>query len=279
MLVMEEEPAVLGISAARTIGKPSGVALWQLKNRTWRCVRVAPSYASFCSEVAWHGEISAEPVDVAALMQACRRLLGAGLPTVVAASIPLGRTPVAGRRNCDRLMHEWFSRRGISIRRPTSRSPSQLGLRFYQRFREAGFRLVTKPGAYAGRSLIEVNPDVALLTLLGRSRGPRYKALNTRAYWPGLSPRARAQLLLQEWRSILWRLGKHARAVDLPLPTFAEQSSFVRLQRYQDAIEALACAWMGTQFLAGTLRPIGDDAAAVWIPLSAEMTPKAKRSS
>jgi len=55
---MDVEPAVLGIDAARTVSEPCGVALWHLTKPGWKCLRVAPSYATFCGgAIDWDGEI------------------------------------------------------------------------------------------------------------------------------------------------------------------------------------------------------------------------------
>jgi hypothetical protein len=39
--------AILGIDAAWTVGRPSGVALLQQRGERWHCVALAPSYAQF----------------------------------------------------------------------------------------------------------------------------------------------------------------------------------------------------------------------------------------
>ena len=94
-----------------------------------------------------------------------------------------------------------------------------MGLRLYREFGDAGFGLVTKPGGLrSSPSLIEVDPQLAVMALLGRAAPVRYQASNARIYWRGPSTAARFHLLVQEWRSILWRLGKDARAIELPLP-------------------------------------------------------------
>jgi hypothetical protein len=57
----------------------------------------------------------------------------------------------------------------------------------------------------------------------------------------------------------LWRLESHARGIDIPLPTGAAGWPVPRLQRFEDALDALdalVCAWMATEFLAGKLRPL-----------------------
>ena len=39
------------------------------------------------------------------------------------------------------------------------------------------------------------------------------------------------------------------------------------LKRFDDAIHALICCWVGTLYAEGNARPLGDDTAAIWCPL------------
>jgi len=266
-----EGAAVLGIDAGRTSWEPSGVALWQLTNAKWNCLRVAPSYASFCGDIDWEAAAVGGAANVAGVLATCRRLLGGRLPAVVAASVPLARGEITGRRACDTLINKRYSRRKCAIQAPTSRRPGSVGVRLQQGFKAAGFQLVSaagRTGPVSG-SLIEVYPHVAMLGLMRRAERVPYKAFNTQTYWPGLSVRTRRQLLLQEWRSILWRLGKYVGAIDVPLPKSLERWTFARLKRFEDAIDALVCAWMAAEFLCGETRALGNDKAAIWVPLNA----------
>ena len=233
-MALEREFAVLGMHAARAVSQPSAVALWQLEGSAWRCLRVAPSCAGFCGRLDWNDDIAGGPPDIAAILQASRRLLDGELPAVVAASVLLSRAAIAGHRG--------------------GRRPVLSVLRLHRDLRAAGFRAVTTPGASPARSLIEVDPCAAVMALTARVRPVQYKASNTQTYWPGLSRAARFHLLVQQWRSILWRLGKQARGIEVPLPRSPEHWNFSRLRRFEDAINALACAWMATEFLTGTVR-------------------------
>ena len=214
-------PAVLGINAGRSLSEPSGVALWHLVNRTWRCLRVAPSYARFCEGADWEGDVAAGPIDVAAILATCRHLLDGSLPGVIAANVSLA---VAFNRS-----------------RPAERL-------FVHALEAAGYRPPGRPSVKAPRIRIEVSPELALARISGRG-STRYKVLEARRYWPDLSARVRRQLLLQEWRTLLWRLGKQARGIEIPLPTNPQLYSFAALRRFEVAIGALACAWAGTEFL------------------------------
>lgn len=197
------------------------MALWQLVNRSWRCLRVAPSYARFCGELDWEADVAAGPIDVPAILGTCRHLLDGSLPGVIAANVSLA---VAFDRS-----------------RPAERL-------FVHAFEAAGYRPPDRTSIKNPGIRIEVSPDLALARVSARG-STRYKVLEARRYWPGLSAAARRQLLLQEWRTLLWRLGKQARGIEIPLPTNPQLYSFPALRRFEVAIGALACAWGGTEFL------------------------------
>jgi predicted RNase H-like nuclease len=52
------------------------------------------------------------------------------------------------------------------------------------------------------------------------------------------------------------------------LPDAARVPSLAHLKRYEDALDALVCAWVGVCALNGSARAYGDDAAAIWVPSS-----------
>lgn len=230
---------------------------------------MAPSYASFCGRIAWDREVLGGPINVPEILETCMRLLGGALPMVVAASIPLARTPITTRRLCDTLINTRFSQRKCAIQGPTPQRPGPVGLRLHRGFKAAGFDLVTTRWTMPPASLIEVYPHVALLGLTDRAERVPYKALNTQTYWPGLPPAVRRRKLVNEWQAILWRLAQYVVGIDIPLPENPEKWTFRRLRRFEHAIDALVCAWMATQFFDRTARRMGDTAAAIWIPQSA----------
>lgn len=42
--------------------------------------------------------------------------------------------------------------------------------------------------------------------------------------------------------------------------------SLSSLKRYEDALDALVCAWVGIKFMEGHALALGDDRCAVWVP-------------
>ena len=267
--MVSEGTAVLGIDAAWTLSEPSGVALWQFENRRWKCMRVAPSYTAFCGDIDWDAPVLGGPINVPATLDECRRLLDGKVPDIVAASIPLGLTPVTGRRLCDTLINKLFSRCKCTIHAPTPQQPGAVALRLHQGFKEAGYHLATTPGFSPLATLIEIYPHVAMLGLMGRPERVPYKTFNTKTYWPHLPAAARRRRLVEEWSAILERLGQYANAIDIALPHSPEKWKFLRLKRFEDAIDALVCAWMAVQYLNGKARSMAPNSqAAIWIPQS-----------
>ena len=52
--------------------------------------------------------------------------------------------------------------------------------------------------------------------------------------------------------------------VALPGPNSCK--TLAGLKSYEDALDALVCAWVGTEYLAGRATAYGDCDAAIWVP-------------
>ena len=111
-------------------------------------------------------------------------------------------------------------------------------------------------------ALIEVYPHTALLGLTGARYRLPYKVSKTNRYWPGQSLEKRVRNLVRVWRDILGKVKEHV-GVELEIPV--EPRSLAALKRYEDALDALVCAWVGVEFLAGRARGMGDGEAAIWV--------------
>jgi predicted RNase H-like nuclease len=61
-------------------------------------------------------------------------------------------------------------------------------------------------------------------------------------------------------------LKKEIDKIDLNLPEEHAPGTVSGLKRFEDAIDALVCAWVGAQYLKGNALPYGDIAGAIWIP-------------
>lgn len=260
---------MLGIDAAWTAAQPSGVALAVERRRGWTCAGLAPSYAAFLAlasgiPVDWDARAFPGGVpDAAALLAACARLAPDAQVTVVAVDMPLARRPIRGRRSCDDAFSRAFARRGLGVHSPSAVRPGPIADRLRAAFVRRGFTLAT--GARRGpRELAEVYPHAAVLALLGSAYRVPYKAARARRYWPDAAPGERRERVWRAWRRIRSALRRRIAGIALPLPRAPPPGG--RMKRYEDALDAVVCAWVGIELLEGRARAFGDGEAAIWTP-------------
>lgn len=269
---MNPHQTILGIDAAWTVSQPSGIALVQQRGSGWHCITLAPSYHSFIAEAAEHATDwsvtrfpGSEP-GIPRVLEAAEQLAGRPVD-LVTLDMPVAKTPFATRREADRAVSREFSSRWCAAHSPTPARPGALGARMSDALSAAGFELATtatlSPG---GRQFLEVYPHPALLSLLRRPRRVPYKVSKSGKYWPHESVPARIRHLLSEFAVIHAALSEVFDGVMLELPDPDTVKSLAALKRYEDALDALVCAWVGVEYLAGRTVPLGDDDAAVWCP-------------
>lgn len=261
--------AVLGIDAAWTSARPSGVALAVERDRGWACAGVAPSYGAFVrlaagTRVDWLAPApEGGEADAGALLEAAARLAPGADLAVVAVDMPLARTPVVRRREADDAISRAFGARKLGAHSPSAERPGAISDRLRLALAAHGFELATTASRPA-RSVVEVFPHAALLALVRSPERVRYKASRAAQFWPEAVPADRRALVLAEWRRILRALRRRISGIDLPLPRAAPAPG--RMKRYEDALDAVLCAWSGIEFLEGRARAYGDEDAAVWTP-------------
>lgn len=263
---------VLGIDAAWTVSRPSGVALAVQRHGGWRLAAVAPSYGHFIA--LSHGASLDEPPagcapDAAALLAAAERIAGAAV-TLVAIDMPLSATPIVGRRAADNAIARAFGRWHCSTHSPSAVRPGALSDALRAGFAAAGYPLRTQDARSGG--LIEVYPHPALVILAGASRRLPYKAGNSAKYWPGEPIAVRRQRLRDEWRRIGALLGTRFDGVDDRLPPLADGATGAAMKAHEDMLDAIVCAWVGVTALAGEAEAHGDDDAAIWVPCASAGT-------
>lgn len=267
-------PAILGIDAAWTTHAPSGVALIETTPAGWHCVAVAPSYAAFSDlaqgiPVAWDAPQKGTPIAPDMLLPAAEQLLQRAEPiTVIAVDMPIARIPIVGYREADRQLSAAYSSRGCSVHSPTPTRPGSLSEHLRDSFTNTGFCVATSQTPVGTpKILLEVYPHPALLSLLQLSYRFAYKVSKSRRYWPHLSLAERFHKLLDAFQQILQALQTAGISnIALPLPSGTHISSLAHLKRYEDALDALVCAWVGSQYLIGRAHAYGDHIAAIWVP-------------
>jgi predicted RNase H-like nuclease len=262
---------ILAIDAAWTPTKPSGVVLLkQQDNGAWQCLAVAPSYAAFIAlsngePVNWHLRPTGEYPNPTALLNAAQKLLNGKVVSIITADMPLATVPIKGRRIADNEISKEFGKAWCATHSPTPKRPGDIGLIFSSGF--ANYPLATTITRPVTRpSLIEVYPHPALLTLTNASFRLPYKVSKSLKYWPNTSIQTRIKTLLNVYSNILDTLKKHIEQIPLVLPSTEQTSCLAYLKRYEDALDALICGWVGIRYLAGQIRCFGDSTAAIWVP-------------
>ncbi|MGP7796797.1 DUF429 domain-containing protein [Sphingomonas sp. CLY1604] len=263
---MPPASVVLGIDAAWTATKPSGVALAVLQAGGWTLRAVAPSYRHFLALA--HGEAvpdrqAGSLPDAGALLVAAERMAGAPV-SLVAIDMPLSHRPITGRRVSDNAIARAFGSRHCATHSPSALRPGPLSDRLCAGFAAAGYPLRTNDAAAGG--LIEVYPHPALVVLAGAARRLPYKAGNSAKYWPGEPLATRKQLLQAEWRRIAGLLASRLHGVADRLPPLGERPTGIESKAHEDMLDAIVCAWIGTEALAGAADAHGDAESAIWVP-------------
>jgi predicted RNase H-like nuclease len=257
---------VLGIDAAWTAGQPSGVALVRSRGRAWDCVALAPSYESFlalaaASPVDWRARPRGGTPDCDALLVAATSLAGAP-PDVIAIDMPLATRRITGRRAADNAISSAYAARGLGVHTPNELRPGPIADTMRLGFGRHGYRVATSrtpPGT--PRVLIEAFPHAAAIRLAGADYRVPYKLARAAQYWPELVAVKRRRALLAQWAVLRRALAGVIRGGELRIPS---RGPLAQLKRYEDALDALICAWIGIEYLGGRLRAHGDASAAVW---------------
>ncbi len=272
-------PIILGIDAAWTLRQPSGVALAKSVGRKWRVVAVAPSYDTFLglgagTPVDWNARShpgSTPPVEQ--LLSAAADLAGAPVD-IVTIDMPVATTPIRSRRAADNQISSRFGAQGCSTHSPSSERPGRIGRNLTAAFAALGYPLATsRTRAGTLRRLLEVYPHPALLELLPCETRFKYKVSKSRRHWKETTVLQRYELLLRQFARIHDALRRELGPLPLALPSPEPANSLSSLKRFEDALDALVCVWVGARYLSGRVNAYGDDTAAVWCPQETRALP------
>jgi predicted RNase H-like nuclease len=263
---------VLGLDPAWTESNPSGVALLDDVGDHWHCPGLAPSYDSFIAlahgvSVDWRANpVGGDPVPEPVLDAAATLAPGVDAD-VVAVDMPVSRASFTGRRRADDLASRILSGAGCGVHSPMPARPGRLSLKLRDGFAARGFQVGTTGPLGAGkRPLLEVYPHPAAMSLLGERYRLPYKIGRTTRYWPDEPLERRIANLLEVWTRLIDALSATIDGIDLPLPAIAQGATLSGMKRYEDALDALMCARVGTQFLEGRCALLGERDAAIWVP-------------
>lgn len=264
--------AILGIDAAWTSNQPSGVALIEESANGWRTLYVAPSYDAFtqCGDgrsVDWNqSRIAGSDPNIKGLLRATGNL-GANNVELIALDIPLARSPVTSRRTSDISISKAFGAKGCSTHSPNEDRPGKVSARLSRQLDASGFLLeAARDTNKSSHRAIEVYPHPALLKLTDSDYRIPYKVSRSTKYWRGTTVAERIVRILSEFDNIYRALEAELGKLPFALPKPEAVTTLSRLKRYEDALDALACAWVGKQHLLGQTLPYGDENSAIWVP-------------
>ena len=269
--------AVLGIDAAWTAQEPSGVSLIRrLAPGSWEYVAVAPSYSSFVelangNNIDWDARPGGGLLQLRLLLEAATALLGDAEVTVIAVDMPLSRQPIVGRRACDDAISRAFGALGCGTHTPTQARPGAISANLMAALHQLGYPLKTcacrdADDGESSRATIEVYPHPAIVRLLGLNYRLAYKVARSKRLWPNATVPERIDNLRANFQ--LLHEGLAAQIIRIPghvVPALAPRT-LSALKRYEDALDALVCAWVGARYLEGHAQCFGDANAAIWVP-------------
>jgi len=268
--------AILGIDAAWTAGNRSGVALVVERHGTWRCAGVAPSYLDFIAlakdeAINWSKPRPGSEPDIDSFIAAAEQLAGGERPGVVAVDMPIATNGrIIKRRKADKETSERFGKFGCPVHSPTKERPGKFGERFMRALEDAGYPLSPEATDSHTRwmqpTTIEVYPHAAIVRLMRLKKRLKYKVGRSWKLWHGEPVTTRIGHLLEAFRKLKAALDRKIAGIDLPLPALADVRSLSSLKAYEDALDALVCAWVGICYLEGRAEALGDETAAIWVP-------------
>jgi predicted RNase H-like nuclease len=267
---------VLGIDAAWTAAGSSGVALLRCEEGKRRVIAVDCSYSGFISQaengtgINWDRPTRGAS-NVARLLEAAKTL-GCAPVDVVAIDMPIALTNIERRRAADNAISQKFGAAGAGTHTVNETRPGPFGKSISDGFRKNGFAIATASHK-AMPALIEVFPLAALVRLMDVDKRPPYKVTKTSKYWPKRTRDERRDLLHSEWCSIFSGLKGEISEIDCLFPK--QWSSWESLKPYEDVLDAVISALVGTYFLTNSAEAFGNSCAAIWVPRcrAAPLTP------
>ena len=159
--------------------------------------------------------------------------------------MPMSNVRIDRRRECDRAISRNFGAQGCGTHSPNAQRPGQISLDMLHGLRNHGYGLAVDYSVGQNNSVIEVYPHPALLNLLNKDYRVPYKVQRRRRYWPTLSNPARKNRLIGQFHNIRNGLNGAVQRIPNFLPQHPGQvSTFTGLKRYEDALDALVCAWV-----------------------------------
>jgi predicted RNase H-like nuclease len=111
-----------------------------------------------------------------------------------------------------------------------------------------------------------------IVEMIGLDRRLPYKVARRQKYWPDAKPNERWWKVASELDRLRDALASRINGIEDIIPTatslldLAPKSKGAVLKGFEDALDAVVCAFVGCEFLKGHATPFGDQESAIWIP-------------
>jgi len=266
---------ILGIDAAWTAHHPAGVALVKIPARGQpQLVRAARSYEEFCQitadgKIDWPARVHGSAPNIPALLAVCEKLTGR-TPNVIALDIPIGPRLINGRRTADKMVTKAYITRKAGTHSPTAQRPGPISRMLFEQLTQRGCEWLNAEASSQqnknARIFIEVYPHPAIIELLGLDERLKYKVSKLQKYWPELDRDQRRISVVKNLNRLRSALNKRIAGVAQWLPAAQSFEQASQLKGYEDTLDAIVCAWIGCEFLAGRCVAYGDRESAIWLP-------------
>lgn len=273
---------VLGIDAAWTLTKPSGIALVGVDPKgSLVLYQIARSYAEFVSgrQIDFDRWLTAPLMDrtyeIGEILNAIEMFTGTW-PDVIALDIPLSPQPIKGRRSADGEISRTYGRQWASTHTPSEKRPGPVSADLFKQLSKSGYDWMNanKHEYPHGRTrcFLETYPHPVLVEMLGLDKRLPYKVAKRRSYWPNSKPHERWKRIAVELDGLRKALASRIKGVDDIIPMACNildvtpKSRNAALKGLEDALDAVVCAFVGCEFIAGHATPFGDLKSTIWIP-------------
>jgi predicted RNase H-like nuclease len=195
------------------------------------------------------------------------------VPNVIALDIPIGPQFISGRRAADKMVTSAYITRKAGTHSPTANRPGPISQMLFEQLSACGFAWLHAKSTISRNKnshvFIEVYPHPAIIELLGLDERLKYKVSKLQKYWPDLAGDERWGTVAQNLARLRTGLDKRIAGVEDWLPSakvLVKNGWRSHLKGYEDALDAIVCAWIGCEFLAGRCVAYGDEESAIWLP-------------
>jgi len=273
---------VLGIDAAWTPRNPSGIALVAVAaGHIPELLRVARACGEFTSgrKIGRNDWLNPPPseelLSVSGILDATRRYTGTQ-PNVIVLDIPLSPLPIRGRRPADNAVSTMYGSRWAGTHTPSTKRFGYVSATLFQQLSRSGYHWMNATEHVQLnrqiRYFLETYPHPVILEMLGLEKRLCYKVAKRQKYWPNLTPDERwkniASVLDRLHSALASRIGGLADRVPKACAILdaMPKSKGAVFKGIEDALDAVVCASVGCEFLAGHAFAFGDQYSAIWVP-------------